>query len=301
MTKLKIGVSSCLLGNKVRYDSGHKNNKLTQELFNDNAELIAFCPEVAIGMTIPRSPIRLVQKEQLIDVVDPKTNKSYLNDLLNYANNVDFSNFDGIVFKKDSPSCGAFRVKTYLENGHRIHSEGQGGFARRIMERYPEIPIEEEGRLTNPLLRDNFVQRVFLYNEIKQVQSMKDLIAFHSYNKFLFYSYDQNELRHLGRLIGKYKKNDDFYKLKKTYQSKLMLLTSKPPKKGNHVNALMHVYGFIKTKLSKEEKYYVLELIKDYNENKKEITEPLSVLKFLISNKGSDYIKMQSLLKELHH
>lgn len=296
MSKLKIGISSCLMGNKVRFDGGHKNSKHVQALLSEHAEFKTFCPEVAVGMTIPRPTIRLIKKEDVIDVVEPKSGKSYLKDMLDYADNVDFSDLDGIIFKKDSPSCGAFRVKVYSEKGNKLEISGEGAFAGKIMKRYPDIPIEEEGRLTNPLLKDNFINRVTLFSEVKKVDSISALILFHSRNKFLFYSYDQIFAKELGGFLASYKKGTDFDFFKSLYISLMMQKTEKPPKKSNHVNAMMHIYGFIKNSLTKEEKQSVAELIMSYNNNKSDLIEPLSVLRFLVKHKGNEYIKAQSFL-----
>lgn len=296
MSKIKIGVSSCLLGNQVRFDGGHKKNKILLNEFADFLEFKPFCPELAIGMTIPRKPIRLIQKENIIDVVDPTTNKSYLKDLQEHANSIKTSDLDGFVFKKDSPSCGAFRVKTYHENGHKLHADGVGGFAKEFIKNNPNIPIEEEGRLTNQTLKDNFIQRVFLYHEIKKAETIKDLIEFHSNNKFLFYSYNQELSRSLGRLIGSYKKRLNFDNLKEEYILLMMKGTEKAARKSNHVNALIHIYGFLKKKLTPEERNDVLKLIDDYKNNKTTLVAPMSVITFLSKNKSVDYINKQTYI-----
>lgn len=296
MANIKIGISSCLLGNKVRFDSGHKQNSYVNKILSNHFDFVAFCPEVAIGLPIPRKPIRLVQKENIIDVIEPNSGTSYLEKLEKYANSLHPQSLDGFIFKKDSPSCGVYRVKTYHENGHKLHSDGVGGFARQFVKNFPNIPIEEEGRLNDPNLRDNFIQRVFLYSELKRIHSINELIEFHTRNKFIFYSYHQELSRELGRLVAGYTTTHSFLELKEKYIEIMIKGTFKPPKKSNQVNAMFHILGFLKNDISKEEKKDVSNLINDYRLNKIDILEPLSVLKYLVRHKGSDYIKEQNYI-----
>lgn len=298
MSNIKIGISSCLLGNKVRFDSGHKKNAYVNNVLNKHFDFVAFCPEVAIGLTIPRKPIRLIQRKDIIDVVEPNSGDSYLEKLQNYANTIHTGELDGFIFKKDSPSCGVYRVKTYHENGNKLNNNGVGGFSEQFIKNFPNIPIEEEGRLNDNNLRDNFIQRIFLYNEVKTIYCIYDLIEFQRRHKFIFYSYNQKLAKELGRIVAGYRSNDSFLDLKENYVSLLMKGTIKPAKKSNQINAMLHILGFLKTSISKEEKKDILRLIERYREGTVDILEPLTILKYLVRHNGNEYIKEQEYIKK---
>lgn len=295
MKKNYIGISSCLLGNKVRYDGSHKRNRIITEELSHFFEFQPFCPEVAIGLGTPRPTIRLIERENIIEVVNPNTQEKYSKNLKHYAQSVSKQDFDGFLFKKDSPTCGAYRVKVYHPNGHRLHSNGQGAFAEQFMKNNPNVPIEEEGRLNDIGLKNNFINRVILFGDIKNVNNIQELINFHTVNKFTLYCYNQILVKELGRLIANNKKTA-FDSIKKHYTDILMQGTIKPPKKGNQINSMMHMMGFLKEVLSKKEKEDLLRLINLYNEDQVSIMVPLSILRFLINSKGTQYIKNQSYI-----
>lgn len=304
MKKMNIGISSCLLGNKVRYDGSHKKNRIANGELSKYFEYKAFCPEVGIGLGIPRPTIRLVQEEDMIEVINPDTKESFTQALKGFAHKSmsSIEELDGFLFKKDSPSCGAFRVKTYHTNGNRLHSDGIGAFAEEVMNRFPNMPIEEEGRLNDVGLKNNFIYRTMIYKELKEVSTIKELIDFHSEHKFSIYSYGQYLVKELGQIIASNKKDSDFKEIKELYMKFIMQKTIKPPKKGNQVNAMLHVLGYLKNELKQKEKAEVLRLIEMYNNNETSIMTPLSVIKFLIKNNGNEYIKKQSYMKmELQH
>lgn len=297
MANINIGISSCLLGNNVRFDAGHKRNAYINNVLSKHFDFKSFCPEMAIGLPAPRKPIRLVDKNDIIDIIEPSSGESYLTKLQNYANEMHPSELDGFIFKKDSPSCGAFRVKTYHENGNRLHNDGVGGFAGQFMKNFPNIPVEEEGRLNDLELRNNFIQRVFLYHEIKSIYSINELIQFHTRNKFIFSAYHQIFAKGLGRLIASYNPEKSFLELKEEYVELLMIGTKRPPKRTNQVNAMFHILGYLKHSISKEEKKDVIGLIEKYREGKIDIVEPLSIIKYLVRHNGSEYIKEQEYIQ----
>lgn len=295
MKKNYIGISSCLLGNKVRYDGSHKRNRIITEELSHFFKFQPFCPEVAIGLGTPRPTIRLIERENIIEVVNPDTQEKYSKKLKHYAQSISKQDFDGFLFKKDSPTCGAYRVKVYHPNGHRLHTNGQGAFAEQFMKNNPNIPVEEEGRLNDIGLKNNFINRVILFGDIKNVLDIQELINFHTVNKFTLYCYNQILVKELGRLIATNKKIS-FDSIKEHYIDILMQGTIKPPKKGNQINSMMHMMGFLKEVLSKKEKEDLLRLINLYNDDQVSIMVPLSILRFLINSKGTQYIKNQSYI-----
>lgn len=294
MKKYNIGISSCLLGNKVRFDGGHKKHKIINDELSKYFSFMPFCPEVAIGLGVPRQTIRLVERENIIEVVNPKTNETHSKKMRHYAHSVSNQDFDGFLFKKDSPSCGAFRVKTFHPNGQRLHVNGIGAFAEQIMKNFPNMPVEEEGRLNDLGLKNNFINRVIMYGDLKEIESISELIQFHAENKYTLYSYNQLLSKELGRIIASNKKNDNFLDTKSHYLDLIMQGTIKPPKKGNQINAMLHIFGYLKKELDYKEKAEFLRFVEMYNKNEVPIIAPLSILRFLIKNKGNTYIKNQS-------
>ena len=222
MKKYNIGISSCLLGNKVRFDGGHKKNKIINGELLKYFSFLPFCPEVAIGLGVPRQTIRHVERENIIEVVNPKTNENHSKKMRHYAHSISNQEFDGFLFKKDSPSCGAFRVKTFHPNGQKLHSNGVGAFAEQIMKNFPNMPLEEEGRVNDIGLKNNFINRVIMYGDLKEIKSIHELIQFHAENKYTLYSYHQLLVKDLGKIIASNKKNSDFSEIKSYYIENIM-------------------------------------------------------------------------------
>ena len=189
--KIKVGISSCLLGNEVRFDGGHKHSRLCTETLARYFDFIPECPELGIGMTIPRKPIRLigdVGAPQLVAVDD--NNVNYTDKMRDYAQTkaTQMQQLCGYVFMKNSPSCGVFRVKVYQENGYPSDEKGRGVFAQAVIKNNPLLPIEEEGRLEDVVLRETFIIRVFAYYNWQQLAQQpltyQALIEFHSCYKY---------------------------------------------------------------------------------------------------------------------
>ncbi len=205
---IKIGVSACLLGRKVRFDGGHKRSRFVTDALGDHFEFVAFCPEVAIGMGTPRQPIRLVgdiQNPEAVGVRNSELNVSQ--PLRDYGKKAaaDMHELCGFIFKKDSPSCGMERVKIYSDKGMPERS-GTGLFAHQIMKAHPLLPVEEEGRLNDAGLRENFVTRVYVYARWKALVetgiSKASLISFHAGHKYLVMSHSTVIYRQLGQMLS---------------------------------------------------------------------------------------------------
>ena len=205
--KIPVGVSSCLLGQKVRYDGGHKNNDYINKTLGQYFQFLPFCPEMASGMNTPRPPIQLRQTEKGIRCVGVKDhNLDVTEQLKSCLSEQDhwLEGLCGYILKKDSPSCGMERVKVYKNDyPDRI---GTGIFAQHIKDHFPLLPIEEEGRLGDPYLRENFIQRVYVMQRWKQLNAgqltLNNLMVFHSQHKLIAMSHDQNQARELGRLAA---------------------------------------------------------------------------------------------------
>lgn len=162
--KPKLGISSCLLGNKVRYDGGHKHNRYITSRLSEFFEFISYCPEVAIGLGTPREPIRLVKHSSGIRAENSNNPDVDLSDALRtYAESVQLHSLSGCIVKQGSPSCGMLDVEV-MQNEILSHN-GRGIFTARLMQLFPELPVEEEGRLMDQHVRENFIARVFAYHQ----------------------------------------------------------------------------------------------------------------------------------------
>ena len=229
INKITLGVSSCLLGEKVRFDSGHKKNQYLLNVLSRYFEFHPFCPEVAIGLGIPREPIRLVEKDnQVICVGTKNTELDVTKQLIEIADEQQHwqQQIAGYILKKDSPSCGMERVKLYkTQMPERI---GVGIYARRLMENFPHLPIEEEGRLNDLAIRENFIQRVYIYARWQSLQqhplTLNILQQFHAQHKYICMSHNQLATKALGALLANNTPVANIAELAARYLKQLMQL-----------------------------------------------------------------------------
>jgi uncharacterized protein YbgA (DUF1722 family)/uncharacterized protein YbbK (DUF523 family) len=291
---IKIGISSCLLGENVRFDAGHKKNSYVTGVLKDYFDFLPFCPEVEIGLSIPREPIRLVAvgdevlckgtknseldvTDQLYDIADKQ--KMWHQELCGY------------ILKKDSPSCGMERVKIYSDG--MPTKKGVGIYASRLMKNFPCLPVEEEGRLEDAHLRENFIQRVFIYSRWKIMcekgVTISGLQEFHANHKYVLMSHDQLKLRELGALLAG--NNDmDLNDLASKYLDKLMIALKSIATRKNHTNTLKHIQGYLKKNLDTDDKMELNEVIKDYNNALLPLIVPITLLRHHFRRNPSEYI-----------
>jgi len=305
--KLKLGVSSCLLGNKVRFDAGHKQSTFLLKTLTRFFDFETFCPEVAIGLGIPRPPIRLIQKNKedgetyyAVDVKDPELD--YTEQLHNYAEMVaasHLSEISGYIFKKDSPSCGMERVKVYSPEGQFAHKDGVGIYAGIIKEHFPHMPMEEEGRLNDEKLRENFLMRVFLYSDwqalIKSGITAHGLVNFHAEQKYLFMAHDQHNARQLGQMVAR-ASTSDINELAEEYISLAMTLLKKRPNRDRHTNALQHIMGYLRQDIDQDDRQELLQSIMSYKKKEVPLVMPLTLLKHHFARHPNQYIAKQRYL-----
>ncbi len=302
MKKIKLAISSCLLGNKVRYDGGHKRSRYCLDVMSDWFEYLPICPEMGIGMTSPRPPIRLVDSNNSIRVKLVEDNSSdFTNALQSFAKQTlsSLRNISGYIVIRNSPSCGMERVKVYHENGNPSNKSSQGAYIAEIMRLRPELPVEEEGRLSDPKLRENFICRVFAYNEWKQsvlnAPSLQSLIKFHSRYKYLIMAHSYKSYKQLGRLVA----NDGskhIHALISEYEQLLMQTLKKIASTKSHINVLYHILGYLKQSLTSEAKQDLIDVIEQYRQGTVTLIVPLTLLNHYIKQFGSDYISEQAYL-----
>ena len=292
--KIPIGISSCLLGEKVRYDGGHKNDAYIKGTLSEYFELKPFCPEVAIGLGIPRKTIRLIQIDDSIRCVGKDDESNDVTNKLTQSANDQYSwqsELCGYIFKRDSPSCGMERVKVFTND--MPQRKGVGIFAEQTMKNLPYLPIEEEGRLGDPHLRENFIQRVYVLHRwrhlIHEGLSLHKLIQFHSRHKLITMSHNQQDYRSLGKLIASITK-ESLNELADQYLLELMNALKTIATRGNHVNVLQHIQGYLKRSLDADDKAELTDVIASYRLGELPLIVPITLLKHHFRKAPDEYI-----------
>jgi uncharacterized protein YbgA (DUF1722 family)/uncharacterized protein YbbK (DUF523 family) len=298
-SKLKIGISSCLLGMNVRYDGGHKKDDFIINILGESADLIPVCPELEAGFGVPREEVRMVGSVYSPKVIGLQSGEDKTKIISNYTSKRiiknDIKNLDGFILKKNSPSCGMEKVKIYDSSGIPKNI-GTGVFARTLMDKYPNLPIEEEGRLRDLDTRENFIVRIIFYRRLLDLFRKKfnrtDIIEFHTSIKYLMLAHSPKHYRILGELVGNiktYQPKRFKEEYKKNYMEGLKLKSTVK----KNVNVLQHIVGFMKKYLSSDEKKELLNIISDYHNNLVPLIVPLTLLKHYIIKYNVSYIKDQ--------
>ena len=301
-TKPKLGISACLLGDEVRYNGGHKLSQLCSRELTQHFDFIKTCPEVAIGMSVPREPIRLVGdplSPRAVGTVD--RSRDVTQALADHGERMatELTDISGFIFMQQSPSCGLYRVKVYQDGG-RPSEPGRGIFAARFCARHPDLPVEEAGRLMDPVLRENFITRVYAYTEWQQLLaeglSRHALITFHSRYKYLLMATDPVRYKSLGRLLGDLARHD-LDTLAPQYFSELMKALQKCATRRTHSNVLQHLSGYLKRALSADEKEEMQQLIGQYRDGIVPLVVPLTLLKHHFRRHPDRYVAEQTYLQ----
>lgn len=301
--KIKVGISSCLLGQEVRFDGGHKHMPLCTESLSRYFDFVAECPEVGIGMSIPRKPIRLVD-----DVDSPRAvavhdaSVEYTEQLKQFGERKASEHDDlcGYIFMKNSPSCGLFRVKVYQESGYPAPGGGRGIYAQAFTDAHPLLPVEESGRLHDPLLRENFITRVFAYFNwqqlLKEGLTYQHLLDFHVRYKYCLMAHAPAKYAELGRMLADVG-NHDIEQIGQSYFAELMMTLSKLASRKTHTNVLMHLQGYLKKVLSAAEKQELADIIDRYRTAQLPLIVPITLLKHHFNNHPDPYIAKQAYLQ----
>lgn len=296
-----LGLSSCLNGERVRFDGAHKRDNWLLNQLGQFVEYRTYCPEVAIGLGIPRRPIRLVERDgqtRVVGVADPSLDVT--GPLKDYAHQVlpQLHDISGYVFKSKSPSCGAFRVKRYNDKGHP-DGNAVGAYAEVIAQQMPDLPIEEEGRLCDAVLRENFVNRVFVYQRWRQLLrdglDAKALIDFHSCHKYLVMAHSQAAYKRMGQMLS-HLKGADMQALGAAYQHELMSALKRRVNRARHVNVLQHIQGYLKQHTDAGDRAELQQAIEDYRRGEVPLVVPIRLLRHYFRLHPDDYIARQVYL-----
>jgi uncharacterized protein YbgA (DUF1722 family)/uncharacterized protein YbbK (DUF523 family) len=294
-----MGIGSCLAGNAVRYDGQTKSpNQHIRDLANSFA-LRAFCPEMGIGLGVPRPPIRLVGEEDNVRLLDVATHShDYTQQIADYASTVLelAPEMCAYVLVKGSPSCGYDRVKRFADNGHSIASDQQGIFARALGRLDPLLPLEDDGRLNDPGLRESFVTRAYTYHDWKALctesLTAHRLIAFYSRYKYLVMAHHVPSYKSLGRLLAD-AGNRDIDELAREFITTLMQALTFRATRRSHTNVLYHLSGYLKRTVKASERQRLNELIEQYRQGHVPLVVPVTMLKHHFANSPNSYIDQQ--------
>lgn len=304
-SKPLIGISACLLGQSVRYDGGHKLVHYLRDTLGTFVDFVAICPEHECGMPIPREAIRLVQiGSQEVSLQTNKTEKDKTKQLLEWSDKrlLQLSDLQlcGYIFKAKSPSCGLYRVKVYDGDGQVLHAKGRGLYAQRFVEQFPLIPVEEEGRLYDNVLRENFIERIFAthrWNELhKHPKSIQAITDFHASYKYVLMAHSPQLLKELGAFLAHSSAND-LQSVYDTYFKRFLLALEKPATVKQNTNVLEHLMGYFKKYLSSDEKEELHTIIHQYYDKLIPLIVPVTLLKHFTRKYKQDYLLKQYFLE----
>jgi uncharacterized protein YbgA (DUF1722 family)/uncharacterized protein YbbK (DUF523 family) len=302
-TKPVVGISACLLGHNVRYDGGHKADTFIINSLSEHLNFKPLCPETGIGLSVPRPTIRLLgdpSQPRLVGVVD--RNWDLTEKMQNYAieQTKQLNHLCGYILKKNSPSCGMERVKVYSEQGTHAIRKGSGIFAGILMQELPQLPVEEEGRLNDSVLRENFINRIYVYHRwqglLQRGITAAGLINFHAMHKYLVMAHSQASYQRLGRLLSDLSGNS-LKPIADAYINELMLTLQRRVNRSRHVNVLQHIMGYLKTSISKEDKSELLASIESYRREEVPLIVPITLFKHYFRRHPDDYMSRQVYLE----
>lgn len=300
--RLRLGVSSCLLGEQVRFDGGHKHDRFLTDLLGRHVDWVPVCPELEVGMGVPREAVRLEGDVAAPRMVGVRSKTDHTAAMARFARarvrQLGALGLHGYVFKKGSPSCGMERVRVYAVGGMPSR-RGRGLFAAAFMEALPLLPVEEEGRLNDPVLRENFIERVFAYRRwlaLAAAPTRGGLVAFHTAHKFQLLAHSQKLYRELGRLVGEQKRERPAA-LVAAYGELFMAALAVHASPAKHVNVLQHVAGFCREHLDADDRRELAAVIEDYRNFLVPLVVPLTLLRHHVDRHRMAYVQGQTYLE----
>lgn len=300
---IRVGISACLRGETVRYDGGHKRDAYLVETFGRYVEWVPVCPEVEMGLGTPRDAMRLVRIAGDVRLVVPKTGADHTEILRAYARRrvAELAKEDlcGCILKKGSPSCGMERVRVFDARGVPAKS-GRGLFAETLLAYFPQLPVEEEGRLSDLRLRENFVERVFAYRRLRTLFTgrwkLRDLVAFHTAHKLLLMAHAPKTYESLGRLVARAKALPRS-ELRGRYEAEFMRTLRELATPRRHVNVLLHILGYFRPHLDEQSRRELLGLIEDYRRGLVPLIVPITLIRHYVRRFDVAYLRGQVYLE----
>ncbi len=304
--KPKIGISSCLLGELVRYDGGHKRFGFCTEVLAEYVEFVSLCPEMGIGLGAPRPTIRLVKGEAETILARSSDGRELSEDLKQFAhkNQPSLDTISGYIFCAKSPSCGMERVPVYRDDKSGGEKVGVGIYAQAVKTALPNLPTEENGRLNDEILRENFITRVYAYWHWQQLLGKgksgapepSALLDYHSRNKYLLLAHSTEIYSELGKLLADLQAQPLAH-IAEQYIQQFMHALSKPASRGQHTNVLQHIQGYFKKQLNIDQKKRLSQVIEQYRQQQVPLMAPITLLNHYLAEFPNDYLAQQSYLQ----
>jgi uncharacterized protein YbgA (DUF1722 family)/uncharacterized protein YbbK (DUF523 family) len=299
---IRIGISSCLLGEKVRYDGGHKHDRFITDTLGGYFEFVPVCPEMELGLGAPRETMRLEQADDGVRLVMNKSGVDLTAPMRDFAaarvRKLESEDLSGYILKSDSPSCGLLRVRVYASTGMPSRT-GRGLFAEALAERFTFLPIEEEGRLFDPRLRENWVESVFAYRRLQDLWNsrwtVRSLVEFHTAHKLTILAHSPAAYRELGRIVA-VAAGSPRPELRRLYHEKFMGALAVLATRGRHANVLQHMAGYVKKQLDEDSRRELAGLIDDYRLGEVPLIVPITLLKHYVRKYEIAYLAAQVYL-----
>jgi uncharacterized protein YbgA (DUF1722 family)/uncharacterized protein YbbK (DUF523 family) len=303
MEEIRVGISSCLLGERVRFDGGHKEDRFLTKTLAPHIRFVSVCPELEIGLGTPRESLRLIGDPAFPRMVAPKSGTDLTEKMADYARHkleeLRALDLSGYVLKRGSPTCGMERVRVYDENGVPNRA-GRGTFARALLEGMPLLPVEEEGRLTDPIIRESFIERVFAHHRVMHLcrgeWTIGDLVAFHTREKYLLLAHDPKRYQELGRLVAA-SKSRERGELREEYTREYMQAFAVAATRAKHVNVLQHMAGFLRDVLGAAARREIAATLDDYRQALLPLVVPVTLLRHYVRVHDIEYLAGQTYLE----
>ena len=298
----KIGVSACLLGQKVRYDGGHKLDRFLTDTLGQYVSFVPVCPEAECGLGIPRESMHLEGDPEAPRLVTTRTKKDVTDQMLQWAKQrlkaLEGENLCGFIFKSKSPSSGLERINVFNEKGMPV-KRGSGLFAAAFMKHFPLIPVEDDGRLHDPKIRENFIERIFTMQRWRQVASGRkrigDLVDFHTRHKLLILSHNQSHYRFMGKMVAA-AKDYPLAELFRIYEATLLEALKHKTTIKKNINVLQHLLGYFKKQISFDEKQEMLQIIDQYRAGYVPLIVPITLINHYVRKYKQPYLSGQFYL-----
>jgi uncharacterized protein YbgA (DUF1722 family)/uncharacterized protein YbbK (DUF523 family) len=302
MEKIKLGISSCLLGENVRYDGGHKLDHFLKDTLGEYVEYVSVCPEVECGLGVPRESMHLEGDPDSPCLITTRTRQDMIQRMVNWARHrvtqLEKEALYGFIFKSDSPSSGMERIKIYNENRMPV-KKGVGIFAGIFIAHVPLLPVEDEGRLHDPVLRENFIERIFALKRLREVLKKKvnkgNLVDFHTRHKLLILAHSPKHYQMMGKLVAG-QKSISLQELNRQYQALLLESLELKTTTKKNANVLQHMMGYFKEQLSIGEKKELLEVINHYRLGYIPLVVPVTLISHYVRKYDQPYLREQVYL-----
>lgn len=302
MSEIPVGISTCLLGKEVRHDGGHKHSRYCTGVLSRYFDFRAICPELEAGLGVPRPAIHLRQYPGGLRLIETRGTEDHTGAMTAFIARIlpTLANLRGYILMAKSPSCGMERIKVHNPEGQVIHRDGRGMFAEALIRAYPLMPVEEEGRLNDDQIRENFIERVFAYDDWMQnvageQLTAKALINFHTRHKFQLLAHSERIYRQLGPMLGDLR-STPLADIADRYITLFMEAMTRKVSRGSHVNAMQHLMGFLRESLGPEERIVLLEQTEAYRRGEVPLIVPMTLLRMAQRREPVDYLHSQKYL-----